>query len=221
MVIIMVTKTIAVLVPCSLLRTHIGAYAISDAISASNAPSVLCFSMTTGLILAGFFLGFVVLMNWGGGVLEGLKQMIERINKKKQVLRKRVSAVKTKLKKPRVVKTLTDEQIPKVKKQIEEISTLINRHMDTVHQQRDAAVALAHSSGLTAGLAQYEKEYARQVDMINAAVPRLITEADRISAVDEVYKQQIHDWVLALRESLESCNPKHFEQMARVGNGES
>ena len=31
--------------------------------------------------------------------------------------------------------------------------------------------------------------------MINAAIPRLIAEADRISAVDEDYKHKIHHWV--------------------------
>ena len=93
--------------------------------------------------------------------------------------------------------------------------------METIHRHRDAAVTLAHNSGLTTGRSQYEKEYAKQVDMINAAVPRLITEADRISAFDEEYKQQIHDWILVMRKSLEDCDPTKFEQMTRAGGPRS
>lgn len=94
---------------------------------------------------------------------------------------------------------------------------LINRHRDLIHQLRNAAVTRASRSGLTAGRVQYEKGYARQLNMINVAIPRLIAEADRVSAVDQVYKQKIHDWVLDVRKSLEDYDPKHFQQMAKEG----
>ena len=67
------------------------------------------------------------------------------------------------LKKPtlRVVNVLTQEQIPKVKKQIKEISMLINRHREIIHQLRNAALICAGRTGMTAGHVYYEKEYAR------------------------------------------------------------
>jgi uncharacterized coiled-coil DUF342 family protein len=177
--------------------------------------------MKTGMMVAVVFIGIIVLINRGGAIIEKLSDLIEYMNKRKPVRRNRVPAVITKLRKLRVVKTLTDEQIPQVKKHIEGISTLINRHVETIHHHRDTAVALAHSSDLTAGRTQYEKEYAKQVDMINAAVPQLITEADRISAFDEEYKQQIHDWILVMRKSLEDCDPAKFEQMTMAGSSRS
>jgi len=202
-------------------RTDIITYAVSGQANTANSLPVLCFSMTTGIIVAVVFLVINILVNRGGEILENLIKFVDHMNKKKHVLKKKVPAALNKLKKLRVVKTLTDEQIPHVKEQIEEISRLINRHRDTIYHLRDAAVICAGRSGLTAGLVQYEKEYARQLDMINAAIPRLIAEADRISAVDQEYKQQIHDWILAMRKSLEDCDPKYFEQMVRNSNTHS
>ncbi|MFC1653039.1 hypothetical protein ACFL3F_04900 [Planctomycetota bacterium] len=202
-------------------RPDVNTNTVSDQTNTSNNLSVLCFSMTTGMIVAVVFIGILILINRGGAIIEKLSDFIEYMNKRKHIHRNRVPAVIAKRRKTRVVKTLTDEQIPQVKKQIEEICILINRHIETIRQLRDAAVTRARSSGVTTGRMQYKKKYARQLNMINAAVPRLITEADRISAVDEEYKQQIHDWILAMRKSLEDCDPKHIEQMVRVDNAHS
>ena len=174
-------------------------------------------AMNTGMIIAVVFLGIIILLNRGGEIKEHLMEFIDRMNERKHVSKKYVPTRIKKLKKRQVVKTLTEGQIPQVKKQIKEISILINRHRDTIHQLRNAAVTCACRSGLTAGRVQYEKEYARQLNMINVAIPRLIAEADRISAVDEDYKQRIHNWVLAIKKSLENYDPKHFERMAREG----
>ena len=180
--------------------------------------AILGFSMTTGIIVAVVFLGIIIFINRGQAIIERLIDLVEYMNERKHGLRKHGPDAITKLRKSRVVKTLTDEQIPQVKEQIEEIFSLINRHVATIHQHREAAVTHARSSGLTVSRTHYEQEYAKQVDMINAAVPKLITEADRISAVDADYKQHVHDWILAMRKSLEDCDPKHFEKMARTGS---
>ncbi len=177
--------------------------------------------MNTGMVIAIVFLGIIILLNRRGEISEHLMEFIDHMNEKKHVLKKHVPTAITKLKKLRVVKTLTNEQIPQVKKQIEEISRLINRHRDTIYQLRDAAVICVGRSGLTAGRVQYEKGYAKQLNMINAAIPRLIAEADRISAFDEEYKQRVHNWILAMRKSLEDYDPKYFERMAREDNAHS
>ena len=172
--------------------------------------------MQTGMIVAGIFIVVLILVKRGYAILETLSDFVECLNKRKPIRRKRVPTVMKRLRKLRVVKALTDEQVPQVKKHIREMSALINRHMETIHQHREAAVALAHSLGLTAGRMQYEMKYAKQMNMINAAVAQLITEADRISAFDEEYKQQVHDWILAMRKSLEDSDPIKFDQMTRA-----
>ena len=185
-----------------------------------RAP-VLGFGMTTGMIVAAVFLVIIILISRGQAIIDRLVDLVEYMNERKHVVRKRGPAAIKKLIKLRVVKTLTDEQVPQVKKQIEEISSLIDRHVETIHQHRDAAVTRARRSGLAASRMPYEKEYAKQMDMINAAVPKLITEADRISAFDAEYKQQVHDWILAVRTSLEECDPNNFDKMVRTGSEHS
>lgn len=177
--------------------------------------------MATGLIIAIVFLGVIILINRGGEIAVHLMEWIDYMNERKHVRRKHRPTRATKLKTMRVVNALTEGQIPQVKKQIKEISILINRHREIIHQLRNAAVICAGRSGLIAGRVYYEKEYARQLHMINAAIPRLITEADRISAVDEHYKQKIHHWILAVRKSLEDYDPKYFEQLTREGKANS
>ena len=210
MIFIMIERISVVFVPCSLLK-HVPQ-------CVSRCLPVLGLSMTKGMIIAVVLLGIIVLLNRGGTIKEKLAYFIDHMNERKHVLRKHGPAIKAKLQKLIVVKPLTDEQIPQVKKQIKEISALIHRHVQTIHRQREAAVGIVRSSSLTAGRIQYEKEYARQVNMINSAVPKLITETDRIAAIDGEYKQQVHDWILAMRKSLEDYDPKYFEQIATAGN---
>ncbi len=173
--------------------------------------------MTTGMIIAVVFLGFIILINRGGEIAVYLMEFIDYMNERKHVHRKHLPTRAAKLTKRRVVETLTEEQIPQVKKQIKEISILINRHRYAIHQHRYAAIACVCRSGLTAGSIQYEKEYTRQLNMINAAISRLIAVTDRISSLDDVYKQRIHHWVLAVRKSLEDYDPKYFEQKVAEG----